>query len=274
MPNAKKAPKSKRLHRSDPPRAAPNRSGKDHVRRNATPSDDDSPPGRTEERSEWIAGAVQKSVAGVVNLGYEVIERQIQEGRLAAERLRAGLATSTQLNADVNNLVEGLVATTKDVGATWLDLLSIILRSVGQQAPCAGPPPPSGQTDTTRSTAATTTRTGTSGAAATVSSITPVDPASPRVPPAIEVTGIRVRRVTLDLRPTSMRFVPLVRPLAANDPQLAPLTGVRFELSADQTHSVLRVNVPRDQAAAAYTGAIVDSSTNEPGGSVIVVVGN
>jgi hypothetical protein len=107
MPNANKAPKSKRLHRSDPPRAAPNRSGKDHVRRNATPSDDDSPPGRTEERSEWIAGAVQKSVAGVVNLGYEVIERQIQEGRLAAERLRAGLATSTQLNADVNNLVEG-----------------------------------------------------------------------------------------------------------------------------------------------------------------------
>jgi hypothetical protein len=279
MAKKRKAPKSNarrnnRLHRAEPARTAPNRSARDHVRRNARSRNDSVRAGRSKQPPESIADTVQQTIAGVVDLGYSVIERQILEGQRAAERLRAGLATSAEFNTDVNNLVEGLVATTRDVGATWLDLLSIVLRSVGPQAPCAGAPrdfAPPGQTGTR---AGTTTRTSTSGSATTISSITPADPTSPRVPPVIEVRGIRVRRVTLHLQPPSVQFVPFVRSLVASDPQAAALTGVRFELSADRTHSVLVVDVPPNQPAGTYTGVIVDSSSNEPGGMVSVVVGS
>jgi hypothetical protein len=170
------------------------------------------------------------------------------------ERLRDGIANSKQLNTDVNMLVENLVATTKDVGATWLHLLSIVVRSMGSQPPGDGPPhgyarsPGAG---TAQATAGTVTQTGTSGSAATISSITPTDPAKPAVPPVIVVKGVRVRSVALDLRPSSLRFVPVVRTLLASDPNRG-LTTVKFELSADQTHLILTVNVPRDQPSGIY----------------------
>ena len=52
--------------------------------------------------------------------------------------MRDGIANSRQLNTDVNLVIDNLVATTKDVGATWLDLLSIMARSI--QSPGAGVP--------------------------------------------------------------------------------------------------------------------------------------
>jgi hypothetical protein len=277
MAKKRRGSKSKRRQRPDPARTGPIRSGTAHVRRHAKPPNDTVGAGAREQPPDSIVDTVKQTIEGVVDLGYTVIEQQIREGQQAADRLRAGLATSPQLNTDVNNLVEGLVATTRDVGATWLDVISIVLRSVGPQTPCPTPPrgfAAAGQPGMTRARTGTTTRTSTSGSATTISSITPADAAAPAVPPVILVTGIRVRRVTLDLRPPSIQFVPFVRSLAASDPRHAPLTGVRFELSADQTHSVLSVNVPRNQPAGTYTGVIVDSTTNEPGGTVSVTVGN
>lgn len=273
MAKDRKAESNKRKHRTEPARTAPHRSARGHMERNAKPPNDSAGAHRSEGAPEPIADTVRNTIAGVVDLGYGVVERQIREGRDAADRLRAGLATSPQLNTNINNLVEGLVATTRDVGATWLDLLSIVLRSVGPQSACSAPSTAFGQTSTTRSSPSTTTRTGTSGAAKTVSSITPIDPAGPHEPPLIEVASIRVKSVMLHLQPPSIEFMPLVLPLAAGAPSLAPLTGVKFELSADHTRAVLKVNVSRDQPAGTYTGVIVDSRTNEPGGTVSVTVG-
>jgi hypothetical protein len=276
MAKNRKAGTNKRKHRGEPARTAPQRSATGHIKRNAERPNDAAGADRSEGAPEPIAETVRNTIAGVVDLGYSVIERQIREGRDAADRLRAGLATSEQLNTNINNLVEGLVATTRDVGATWLDLISIVLRSAGPQSTCSATRTGSaafGQASTTRSSPSTTTRTGTSGNAMTVSSITLIDPAGPHEPPLIEVKGIRVKSVTLHLQPPSIQFMPLVLPLAASPSSLAPLTGVKFELSADQTRAILKVNVPRDQPAATYTGVIVDAGTNEPGGTVSVTVG-
>ena len=216
--------------------------------------------------------AIQQAISEMVQLSSEVIEEQIRVGRDAAERLRDGFANSRQLNTDVTTLVEGLVATTKDVGATWLDVLAIVVRSIGTQpgsSPHApGTPGPGG---TTRTSSSTTTLIGKSGGAETISSMTPANPASEGVPPVIVVTGARVKSVRLDLRPPSARFVPVVRALVGADPT-HNLTSVRLTLSADRTHLVLNVDVPRGQPADNYAGVVVDSTTNEPGGTIGVIV--
>lgn len=272
MAKRKKGAKGDRLHRADPAREAPNRSSTDHIKRNARSSNGDADNGRSKKPKHVISEAVQQAISDVVQLGSTVIEEQIRAGQLAAERLRDGIANSKELNTDVNLLVENLVATTRDVGATWLDLVSIVVRSIGTHP---NPPPhgctPSHGTGRPRPAGGTVTKTGTSGSATTISSLTPADSGSPAVAPVIVVNGVRARSVTLDLRPPSMRFVPVVRTLLASDPK-HHLAAAKFKLSADHTHLVLTINVPRDQPSGTYAGVIVDSSTNEPGGTLSVVV--
>jgi hypothetical protein len=271
MAKKSKGRKGERLRREDPDRVAPHRTGSDHIKRNATSRNAKKGNGPTGRPNSLVSETVQQAISEMVQLSSTVIEEQIRAGQTAAARLRDGIANSKQLNTDVNLLVEGLVATTKDVGATWLDLLLIAVRSIGTKPPdTGGPGSPTGGGTTPPTTI---TRTGTSNGATTISSLTPADPAIPAEPPQIAVTGSRVKSVTLDLRPPSPRFVPLVRELLAGDPKRG-LTAVKFQLTADRTHLVLTVNVLRGQPAGTYTGVIVDSSTNEPGGMVSVTVGS
>jgi hypothetical protein len=268
MAKKSKDRKGERLRRDDPDRDAPHRSGIDHIKRNARSGggkgggggNGGNGNGGPSGPKSLISESVQQAISNMVQLSSTVIEEQIRAGQTAAARLRIGMANSQQLNTDVSTMVESLVATTKDVGATWLELLSIVVRSIGTKSQGS-------QSTTTR------TQTGTSNGATTVSNVTPADPAIPAEPPQIVVTGSGVKYVTLDLRPPSARFVPLVRELLAGDSKDG-LRNVKFQLTADRTHLVLTINVPRGQPAGTYTGAIVDSSTNEPGGTVSVTVGS
>jgi hypothetical protein len=274
--------KGERLRRDDPDRGAPHRSGIDHIKRNAgsgsgkgggggNGGDGNGGNGGPNGPKSLISESVQQAISNMVQLSSTVIEEQIRAGQTAAARLRNGMANSQQLNTDVSTMVESLVATTRDVGATWLELLSIVVRSIGAKSQGSGASDSGRGSATAQST--TRTQTGTSNGATTVSNVTPADPAVPAEPPQIVVTGSGVKYVTLDLRPPSPRFVPLVRELLAGDSKDG-LRNVKFQLTADRTHLVLTINVPRGQPAGTYTGAIVDSSTNEPGGTVSVTVGS
>ena len=282
--------KGERLHRDDPDRDTPHRSGNDHFKRNARSGGGGGGGGvggatgsgsrgggggggggGSEPPKSPISESVQQAISNMVQLSSTVIEEQIRAGQTAAARLRDGMTNSRQLNTDVSMMVENLVATTKDVGATWLELLSIVVRSIGAKSPGSGAPDGSRRTDTTQPT--TRTQTGASNGVQTVSNVTPADPMTTAEPPQIVVTGSGVKNVTLDLRPPSPRFVPLVHELLAGDPKHG-LRDVKFKLAADKTHVVLTINVPPGQPAGTYTGAIVDSSTNQPGGTVSVTVGS
>lgn len=261
---AKKATKrtGKRMRRDDPDRKTPDRRASEHVRRNAGSQNGNSKP--------RISKSVEQAISGMVQQSSAFIEEQICAGQQAAERLRDGIANSKQLNADINTLVENLVATTKDVGATWLDLISIIIRSIGTQQSNGGgsnggstPHVPPGPGPTVR-------RAGVSGGATTASSITPADGTIPGVPPQIVVKGANVKSVILDLRPPSPQFVPFVRELMADDPKRS--LSAKFTVSSDPPRLILTVNVPGDQPPGIYTGAIVDSRTNEAGGTLSVTV--
>lgn len=258
--------KPERLRRSDPERGGAKRSPTDHMRNHAGSGNGNGgnkPPGGPKSP---VSETLQTAIIDIVGLSSEVIEDQIRAGQTAAERLRDGIAGSERLNKDVTALVEGLVATTKDVGATWLELLSIVLRSVGKppatpEMPGGGHPPPR-----------TKTKTGSSGGAATTSSMTPADPTVEPVPLDIVVSGYGVKSVTLDLRPPTKRFEPFVRKLQGPDPKY-DLTTVKFTLD-HKDQLVLAVIGPRGQYPGTYAGVVVNSNTNEPGGTVSVVIGD
>jgi hypothetical protein len=254
---AKRPPTKKRSRRKNPDRNGPRRGAFEHMDRNG-----DGP--------ALVSKTVQQAITNMVQLSSTVIEEQIRAGQAAAARMRDGIANSRQLNTDVNLVIDNLVATTKDVGATWLDLLSIMARSISTQSP--GPGTPGGPAGTGSTQPRTITRTGTSGGAATTSSITAADLAISAVPPEIVVTGKGVKKVVLDLRPHAPRFVPIVRELLAGG-QKHGLSAVKLRLSA-QKKLVLTVSVPRGQAAGTCTGVIVDSSTNHAGGTVSVTIGS
>lgn len=254
--------KRERIRRTAPDRDAPHRSGAEHIKRHTRSRNGSK--GGTDNQKDSVSESVRQAISNVVQTSTEVIEDQIRAGQVAAERLRDGLANSKELNHDVNMLVENLVATTKDVGATWLDLLSIVVRSIGTQKPKPGNGGP-------RPMPGPTTEVGTSGSATTISSVTPADPTMSAVPPQIIVKGARVKNVALDLRPPSPRFVPIIHQLMASDPNHS-LASVRFEARPDEHRLVLTVTVPRDQPAGTYTGVIVDSTSNEPGGTISVTV--
>jgi hypothetical protein len=255
--------KSERLRRSDPERDAPNRSGTEHIRRNARYGNGGDGP-RTR-----ISETLQTAISDMVQVSSHVIEDQIRAGQTAAERLRDGIAGSERLNADANVVIESLVKATKEVSATWLELLTIVLQSLGTKphGPGSGPTPGKGGG---QPHPRTRTKTGTSGGATTTSTITPADPTVDPMPVEIVVTGYGVKSVTLDLRPPTSRFMPVARQLQARDPKLI-LSTAQFTVSERQI--VLSVAGPRDQPPGVYAGVVVDSNSNEAGGTVSVTIG-
>jgi hypothetical protein len=258
--------KPERHRRSDPERGGPNRSPTDHIRNHTGSGNGNG--GKPSRPKSPVSETLQQAIADIVETSSNVIEDQIRAGQTAAERLRDGISGSERLNKDVTALVEGLVATTKDVGATWLELLSIVLRSIGKpppmpEEPGGGHPPPKPPR--------TKTVTGTSGGAATTSSMTPADPAVEPDPLDIVVTGTGVKSVTLDLRPPSIRFVPFLHELRGRDPKFS-LATVEFTRN-DKGKLVLSVKGQPGQHPAIYTGVVVDSYSNVPGGTVSVTIG-
>jgi hypothetical protein len=252
---AKRPPRKQRSRRKDPGRKGPYRGASDHINRNGG-------------GPALVSQTVQQAITNMVQMSSTVIEEQIRAGQAAAARMRDGIANSRQLNTDLNLVIDNLVATTKDVGATWLDLLSIVTRSISAQSAGTGAAGGSAGISQPR----TITQAGTSGGAATISNITPADATTPAAPPEIVVTGRGAKKVVLDLRPHAPRFVPIVRELLASG-QEHRLSGVKFRLNP-QKKLVLTVNIPRGQAAGTYTGVIVDHSTNHPGGTVSVTIGS
>jgi hypothetical protein len=256
----------KRQQRKDPAREGPNRRATDHIIRHAKKKDDVKT-GRVPRT--MISESVEQAIASMVQTGSDVIEEQIRAGQAAAERLRLGIANSPQLNSDISTLMDNLLATTKDVGATWLEVVSIVVRAIGAQPPHGGgngtPHPPHGSGPVTQR--------GTSGSAETMSTITPGDDDIVGVPPQIVVKGARVTSVSLNLHPIKPGFAPLALDLFAKGRRYS-LSSVKFTKSPNSNppFSILTVTVPDDQAPGTYTGVVVDSTTNEAGGTLSVTV--
>lgn len=255
-----------RKHKKDPRRTAPIRRAADHIIRHAKRKDDVK---RERGPRSLVSDSVEQAISDMVQTSSEVIEDQIRAGQAAAERLRHGLANSDQLKSDVNTLLEHLLATTRDVGSTWLELMSIIVQSLGAKPPQGGggstphtPPPGSG----------TVTQEGKSSGAVTNSTFTPGQADIVGKPPQIVVQGKRVTSVSLNLHPSTPGFAPLAQPLSTKDQQYS-LNSVEFTTSSSRPpRFVLTITVPVSQPGGTYTGAVVDSSNGEGGGTLSVTI--
>jgi hypothetical protein len=270
MAERNKNTKSERVRRSDPEREAPHRSGAEHIRRNARRDNDADGP-RTR-----ISETLDMAISDMVRTGSRVIEDQIRAGQNAAERMRDSIAGSERFNGNSNELVESLVKATKEISSTWLELLTIALQSMGTSTRSSGhaqestPRPGGGPRNPGTAMPRTATKTGSSGGATTTSTITPANPAIDPVPIEIVVTGTGVKNVTLDMRPPTADFMPFVCELAARD-RKSRLSSAQFSISEKQI--VLSVVGPRDQAPGVYSGVVVDTTSNQAGGTVSVTIG-
>lgn len=87
----------------------------------------------------------------------------------------------------------------------------------------------------------------------------------------LEVKSKKRAHVKWDLSLSPAGFSPSVPPLRSADRDKEPLRDVHFRVGEGQRH-VLVVNIPDEHPNGVYSGAIVDSKTNEPGGFVSVRV--
>jgi hypothetical protein len=174
-------------------------------------------------------------IGDAVSLGYKVIEAQIQQGRDAAERVRAGTYSSSDVEADVKKLVNRVLDLVKDLGTAGFELAAATIRP--------GVPPHDSQ-------------------------VAPSPSQAPEV--AIETHSARPLQVTCKLSPPSARFTPSVPALYSKDPDAPPLRGIKLELRDNRP--VLVVQIPDDQPLGTYAGAIVDMETNQAGGFVSVSI--
>ena len=231
--------KGERLRRANPERTGPMRNAATYLR-DPAPADGVASGSTVPDP----AAPVEDPVAHGVRLGYKVIEEQIRQGRRLAQRLgNAAGKVGAAGPGEGGVLVERVLHLYNDVGALCFDAVETLARSPTLRAGIAR-----------ASQADAETRSGADAGAGTGF--------------VIEVASTRRTQVTLDLRMRPGRFVPLVHALHAAESAIPPLTGVRFDLTLPEP--LLRVEIADAQPAATYTGVVVDSTTNEPRGTVSV----
>jgi hypothetical protein len=191
------------------------------------------------------AAADDGVIGAVVAAAYRVVEDNVQQGRRAAERLRAAASETPEAAPNAKAVASRLVHITRDLGAAWVDLLVAVLREPEVRA--------------------------------VVDRITMQDRARPAAsapsPPLSIAQRVRSRKpleVTLSaLPPLAAGGAPGVAGLHALGTGSPPLQEVSFALDPAGALQ-LEIVVPDDQPADVYTGTVVDTATRLPIGCLTV----
>jgi hypothetical protein len=207
--------------------------------------------GPTEAAAPPVAAAPASeapgSIAATVQAAYQVVERNIQEGRAAAERLRAAgapLADTPSSKVAANRLLH----MTRDLGAAWADMVTAFVRESDLR-----------------------------GLLERVSGHDrEAAPAATASPPSVTV----VQRIS-SRQPVEVMLSPLADSAAVPPPGLAglysldakapPITAVRFAVRAGGGLE-LHIDVPDGQPPGTYAGAVVDVASQQPLGTLSIKV--
>ncbi|HVZ06302.1 MAG TPA: hypothetical protein VHC04_00120 [Rhodopila sp.] len=249
------------MHRPDPPRTEPIRDFMSYMRAAglngvmpggvglsgsavATPD---------QPAASGLDAAMDQTVAHGVRLGYTVIDEQIRQGEKLAERLRQVSGKPSAMPAqEIGTLIERALNIYKDMGALAVAAVETMVRSPVLQSAVAKALHPS----------AAPTGDGQAAAAG----------AHDRTSFGLELTSGRRTQVKLDIRPGAVTLMPVVHALHAANPDLPPLTGVRFRFDPATATPLLHIDVPDGQPAGTYLGVVIDSGTEEPCGTLSVRV--
>lgn len=211
---------------------------------------------------------VSKVVADAVRIGYDVIARNLNEGRDAADRHHAGRYRLEDAGEDLSQLGQRMLQLSRDLSTTSFDLLGAILRdpnirdAVARHGSDPAPPPPA--------------------AAPTPAAPTPAPaPAPPAGPVEIDCrvrqigTQREVRATALPLQrpPTLGRLSASLHPLFGGS---QPIQRVSFILETNAATGVpwlvATIIVTDDHRPGDYSGSIVDSVSRAPLGAISVSV--
>ncbi|MBK9682953.1 MAG: hypothetical protein IPO59_06525 [Betaproteobacteria bacterium] len=283
-----------RRRRPEPARTAPHRHAATLLRASVPPA--------AETAGAWADAATladadaahaEGPVALGVRLGYQVIEEQILLGQKLARRLgrkasqavggagaawaaggAASAAESTPTAGaapaaagagtagEFNELLDRVLHLYKDLGALCFDAVETVARNPVLRAGVAR----------LASGAAVAAAARTGGGTSAEAAYAGADAEAPGSGFAVDIRCSRRVQVRLDLRLRQGQGAPLVHALHAGDPAVPPLTGVHLQPGTPHAGPLLQLTIADTQPAATYTGVVVDSTSNEPRGTLVVRV--
>jgi hypothetical protein len=211
---------------------------------------------------------VSEAVARAVRLGYDVIGKNIEEGRIAAERFRTGQYSIRDAPADLGTLSLRLLGLTRELSATTFEVLERLLRDPAvvralqpRRDVAAGPP------------AATGTQASGGGGAA--------DAAKAEAPADVLLTctfegsqkakdRVKVKAATLT-RPRTPAMLS-VAGLARLDKSVPPITDVTFSPASDGYGVVAKIGLKDDQPPGVYSGVVCAADSELPLGLLTIEI--
>lgn len=196
-------------------------------------------------------------VSRAVELGYKVIEEQIQQGQQIAEQLASGKVDPTLINGNVSEIGDRVMRFYSDMGALWFEMIESLLRnpSMGEMFSNLIPDAAAGMNGSARN--------GASRPAADSRANIPVEVVSP------EPTGARV---SVDLHTACEFESMLAQPLHTRDADKQPIDDISFIPSGDGWPPAIRVTIPQGQLPGTYSGLILSAITDEPVGTLCVQI--
>jgi hypothetical protein len=200
----------------------------------------------TDKVDDSKVGDIVKHAA---ELMYRVIDRQIAQGREAAQSIRGGRYTSLRNETDVMHLLQRAVMLTKSLSITGFDVVSAVVKGVRLRPAESGV-----YTQTTDAACSNTV--SRSGASAI----------------AIDSRSKKPLQINYKWNPRAPHFMPAVRKLESADRSSPPIKGVYFTVTSDG-RPILIVDVPEDQPPGTYTGPILDEFSKERGSVSITILG-
>ncbi len=208
--------------------------------------------------------AVDEVVAHAVRVGYQVIGENIRQGRVAADRLRAGDYSMRELPDELGQLSRRLLQLTRDLSTTAFDLFGAILRDPGLRSAVEryDPPPRAG-------------RAAASGPAlgAVAAGVTGASQVTRQLPLTYNLKGNKQAVATATtLRNPEQPTLLSATGLSSLNHSLPPLRNVSFAAAADGYGVVATIDIPEDQPPGIYSGVVCAVNTHEPLGTLTVQV--
>ena len=241
---------AKRVRREPPARTGPNRNWSTLFRgadARGEGMDDANSHGDTETPHKR---PVEGVAAEAVELGYKVIEDQIRQGQKIADEIagRMSGAASESMSGVPPALLDRMMAFYTDLGSLWFEMIESVAANPAFADLTGGlaPKKPNGSANGSAYGAAVPLE---------IRSSKPVDV-----------------KVNMDIGKIAPGGAPMVVELRTIDPQTPPIQDIRFDEQNDEWSPILRIRVADDQPAGTYSGVVIDSSTNEPIGTLCLRV--
>lgn len=194
-------------------------------------------------------------ISRAVDLGYKVIEDQIQLGQRMAERVSDGNIDSSDVTSSMSEIVERLRVFYSDLGALWFEMLESVFRNPSMGDWLA---------NATGEFRPRTSNSATNGAAQHNAQLQlPVEIISP------EPTGARVMQ---EFHGEPELGSMIVAPLQSRDTKIPALAEISFIEATEGWPATLRVVIPAGQPPGTYSGLVLNSFTDEPAGTLCVQI--